>query len=101
MGGHFTKRLLCMLAVFSALALFAGCTPCDEDAEESRAAKPVIYLYPDEDACDETEDAKPVIYLTPESGLDVSVRLDYAGTLTCTTPATTTAGMSTPRPTAH
>lgn len=120
------KKLSYFLCAVFVLTLFAGCTPCDEDAEEIRSAKPVIYLYPDEDACDETKDAKPVIYLypdedacdeaedtkpvypeeneeddscdeflfakpliylTPESGLDVSVRLDYDGTLTCTYPS--------------
>ena len=32
-------------------------------------------------------DAKPVIYLYPEEELEVTVKLDYAGTLTCTYPA--------------
>ncbi len=32
-------------------------------------------------------DAKPVIYLYPEQVTDVTVRLDYQGTLTCTYPA--------------
>ena len=31
-------------------------------------------------------DAKPVIYLYPESKTDVTVKLDYAGELTCTYP---------------
>ena len=35
----------------------------------------------------ETNDAKPVIYLYPESQTDVTVTLDYAGTLTTTYPA--------------
>lgn len=40
-------------------------------------------------ACREAEagDAKPVIYLYPEEETDVTVRLDYNGTLTCTYPA--------------
>ena len=40
-------------------------------------------------ACREAEagDAKPVIYLYPEEETDVTVRLDYDGTLTCTYPA--------------
>ena len=39
--------------------------------------------------CDDEEeyDAKPVIYLYPESKTDVTVKLDYAGELTCTYPA--------------
>lgn len=81
------KKLLSILCALCALALLAGCTPCDEESDEIHAsAKPVIYLYPDGDTCDEVADAKPVIYLAPETGLDVSVRLDYEGTLTCTYP---------------
>ena len=40
-------------------------------------------------ACREAEagDAKPVIYLYPEDETEVTVRLDYDGTLTCTYPA--------------
>ena len=40
-------------------------------------------------ACREAEagDAKPVIYLYPEEETDVTVRLDYDGELTCTYPA--------------
>lgn len=34
----------------------------------------------------EERDAKPVIYLYPESKTDVTVKLDYAGELTCTYP---------------
>ena len=40
-------------------------------------------------ACREAEagDAKPVIYLYPEEETEVTVRLDYDGTLTCAYPA--------------
>lgn len=39
-------------------------------------------------ACrEEQADAKPVIYLYPEEETAVTVKLDYAGTLTCTYPA--------------
>lgn len=38
-------------------------------------------------ACEEQGDEKPVIYLYPEEELDVTVKLDYAGTLTCSYPA--------------
>ena len=34
-----------------------------------------------------TKDAKPVIYLYPEEEMEVTVRLDYDGELTCTYPA--------------
>lgn len=37
--------------------------------------------------CQENVDAKPVIYLYPEEETAVSVKLDYAGTLTTTYPA--------------
>ena len=36
---------------------------------------------------DEQLDAKPVIYLYPETVMEVTVRLDYDGQLTCTYPA--------------
>ena len=36
---------------------------------------------------EEPVDAKPVIYLYPEEETEVTVRLDYDGTLTCTYPA--------------
>ncbi len=39
------------------------------------------------DEREEQCDAKPVIYLYPEEKLEVTVKLDYAGTLTCTYPA--------------
>ena len=62
----------------AALTLLAGCRP-----EPAEAAKPVIYLYPEE----ETADAKPVDYLYPETELEVTVSLDYDGELTCVYPA--------------
>ena len=59
------KRIFCLiLAVLTMLALF-GCA----------SRKPV-----------ETT-AKPVIYLYPETATDVTVKLDFAGELTCTYPA--------------
>lgn len=38
------------------------------------------------DVCDVTMDAKPVIYLYPEEEMSVEVYLDYASVLTCTYP---------------
>ena len=77
------KKLLCLALSLALLWALAGCTP-----EERNDAKPVIYLYPEE----ETE---------------VTVSLDYEGTLTCTYPAisegnawTVTASPSRPSPTA-
>ena len=57
------KKLLCLALSLALLWALAACTPEGQDA-----AKPVIYLYPEE----ETE---------------VTVSLDYEGNLTCTYPA--------------
>ncbi len=61
--------------------------------EDSAAAeKPVIYIYPDsaEEPTEEPEeeplDEKPVTYLYPEEAMEVTVRLDYAGTITASYP---------------
>ena len=40
-----------------------------------------------EDVPEEQYDAKPVVYLYPEEETQVTVQLDYAGELTCTYPA--------------
>ncbi len=53
-------------------------------SQYAMAAKPVIYLYPEE--TDEQCDAKPVVYLYPEGGTEVSVQLDYNGDLHYTYP---------------
>ena len=64
MGKLSRKHLFVILLVLSCV----GClTSCRENCEEEATAKPVIYLY-------------------PESETDVTVRLDYAGELTCTYP---------------
>mgnify|MGYP004467983843 CR=1 FL=1 len=55
------KRVMAILMAVSCVFSFAG---CQEKMEEY--------------------DAKPVIYLYPESKTDVTVKLDYAGELTCT-----------------
>ena len=61
------KRLLCLLLALLCLGLtLTGCDPWPDEGDT--AAKPVIYLYPEE----ETE---------------VSVKLDYGGDLTVTYPA--------------
>ena len=57
------KRLL---IVWTVLSLACSLTACRESEEEG--------------------DKKPVIYLYPESTTDVTVKLDYAGELTCTYP---------------
>lgn len=58
--------LLCLAALLG--ALLTGCRSRESETEAANDAKPVIYLYPEE----ETE---------------VSVRLDYDGALTCVYPA--------------
>ena len=58
------KRIFALLLALLLLAALTGCWP----------VKP---SYPE----------KPVIYLYPEAETDVTVRLDYAGDLTCTYPA--------------
>ena len=63
------KKRTRFTAAALALALSAALSGCVTHADE------------------DTGDAKPVIYLYPEQVTDVSVRLDYAGTLTCTYPA--------------
>ena len=57
------KKLLCLALSLALLGTLAGCTP-----EEQYDAKPVIYLYPEEET-------------------SVTVRLDYDGELTTTYPA--------------
>lgn len=57
------KRVMAILMAVSCVFSFAG---CQEKMKEY--------------------DAKPVIYLYPESKTDVTVKLDYAGELTCTYP---------------
>ena len=59
------RKTACALLGILAAGLLAGCT---EQEPEALSAKPVIYLY-------------------PETRTDVTVTLDYAGTLTTTYPA--------------
>ena len=57
------KSVMAILMAVSCVFSFAGCQEIMEEC-----------------------DAKPVIYLYPESKTDVTVKLDYAGELTCTYP---------------
>lgn len=61
------KFLLLILPIILILSIFVGCTD-------------------DDDCNDDIMDAKPVIYLYPEEVIDVKVKLDYNGNLTCTYP---------------
>ena len=58
------KRIFALLLALLLLAAMTGCWPLEEQYTE-----------------------KPVIYLYPKAETDVTVRLDYAGDLTCTYPA--------------
>ena len=58
------KRIFALLLALLLLAALTGCWPLEEQYTE-----------------------KPVIYLYPEAETDITVRLDYAGDLTCTYPA--------------
>lgn len=57
---------------------------CRED-RGAAAAKPVIYLYPEE--TEEPVDAKPANCPCPQREMEVTVSLDYDGELTCVYPA--------------
>ena len=73
------KKLL--VIILTVLLIVPMCS-CKKD-EPAKAAKPVIYLYPEEDPVD----AKPVVYAYPDEDSEILVKLDYSGTLTCTYPA--------------
>ena len=60
-------RILILLLILSCVCFLAACRERRDDPDGPVEAKPVIYLYPEE----ETE---------------VTVKLDYAGNLTCTYP---------------
>ena len=64
MKKHFAKQIF---AAALAISFVCGLSACREREEEQLTLKPVIYLY-------------------PESKTDVTVKLDYAGELTCTYP---------------
>ena len=71
-----------LLVLILAVLLIVPMCSCKKD-EPAKAAKPVIYLYPEEDPVD----AKPVVYAYPDEDSEILVKLDYSGTLTCTYPA--------------
>lgn len=84
-----------VLAAFLILMTLAACTPQGEESAEDAARIPEAKA-PTEDAAGTPEeeepdgeaqcDAKPVIYLYPEQETAVTVELDYDGTLTTTYP---------------
>lgn len=85
-----------VLAAFLILMTLTACTPQGEESAEDAARIPEAKA-PTEDAAGTPEeeepdeeaqcDAKPVIYLYPEQETAVTVELDYDGTLTTTYPA--------------
>ncbi len=86
------KAILFLLTAALFSSLMFGCGPEPEDtsaldtvSEESTTAMETT------DTCsgifDVVVTAKPVIYLYPEKETEISVKLDYKGTLTCTYPA--------------
>ena len=58
--------LLCIALMFSMVLIMTGCEDKNKD--------------------DEPTDAKPVIYLYPEETMEVTVKLDYNGSIICTYP---------------
>lgn len=84
-----------VLAAFLILMTLAACTPKGQESDEDAARIPEANA-PVEDATGTPEaeepdgevqaDAKPVIYLYPEQETAVTVELDYDGTLTTTYP---------------
>lgn len=76
------KKVLLLLLTLIAICGFLLSSRQNND--DSLSAKPVIYLYPESG---EDCDAKPVAYLYPEAELEVTVKLDFDGDLTCTYPA--------------
>lgn len=92
-----------LILLLAAVLSTGGCTGGQSVPEEPSAAeeKPAIYLYPEAESCAEASRqdsdaksgdrdtavfAKPAIYLAPQQETQVTVKLHYAGTLTCTYP---------------
>lgn len=75
------KRIFTVLSLLLLLPLVVGCEPKEsEETEET-----VETSETENDPCLYTT-AKPVIYLYPEDELEVEVKLDFSGRLTCTYP---------------
>lgn len=84
------KMILWLLSVMLLASLFFGCGPDEEETsasdtttEASSTAMETTHTCDGYFAVPE----KPVIYLYPEREMEVSVKLDYKGALTCTYPA--------------
>lgn len=67
------KRLLALSLVFVCVFCLTACL--DEKKDETSVAE------------EDLNDAKPVLYFYPEEKLDITVKLNYDGELTCTYPA--------------
>ncbi|MGF7144690.1 hypothetical protein HNQ56_003122 [Anaerotaenia torta] len=67
------KKYMVLALVLIGIFALAGCTPDDESTGENKMG--------------ESREAKPVIYLYPEEDTEVTVELEYDGELTCTYPS--------------
>ena len=81
-----------MIAVLLVLLVLAACTPKPDESTENAAPMPEAEAPAEDVICEPEEEdvqaeAKPVIYLYPEEETTVTVKLDYDGTLTSTYPA--------------
>ncbi|MGN1013801.1 MAG: hypothetical protein ACI4PM_00430 [Butyricicoccus sp.] len=76
------KKKQMLLAILFCAAVLSGCGGSNEEATE--AMEPTFY--PAEQRDDTTAAAKPVIYLYPEQQEDISVQLLLDGDFTCTYP---------------
>lgn len=72
-------KLLCTVLVFSLVFIMIGCKGKNSDDD------PIRYKNTTRDEGPVEE--KPVVYLYPEETMEITVELDYNGSLTCTYPA--------------
>lgn len=71
------KWIALWLALCLSLGALTGCKAADNSSDESS----------EQPTTEEIADKKPVLYLYPEEPMDVSVKLQLDGALTCTYPA--------------
>ncbi len=81
------KKSAIVLAFFIVnVLLFTACGETKTEEAEKENPKKVEAEIKEDEIVEDEVDKKPVIYLYPEEEMAVSVRLDYAGDLTCTYP---------------
>lgn len=78
------KKFIVMMLIILPILSSCGDGEEDEDSDLPATEKPVIYLYPD--ASEEIFEEKPIINIYPENNMEISVILNYNGTLTTTYP---------------